>query len=164
MARNMAGTKSSQLLPSVSSSRIFTHSYCFLLSPLTSPHSDLTFMLVSTPSSPLTCHGHKLLLAPIVEGIFGGQATHQAVISAYISYCTSDGSHAHIFSRFVHTSYAGFGLGPILGIFLICHPLLQVQSLEAPLVKELITVIWTLVLDNDMVVLKSLSSFLIHKE
>jgi hypothetical protein len=140
MARNMAGTKPSRLLPSVSSSRIFTHS-----------------------SSPLTHHGHKLLLlAPIVEGIFGGQATHQAVISAYISYCTSDGSRAHIFSRFARASYSGFGLGPILGISLIRHPLLQ--SLEAQLAKELIAVVWTLVLDDDMAALKSLSSFLIHKE
>jgi MFS family permease len=87
-------------------------------------------VLVSTPTSPLSRHGHKLLLlAPIMEGIFGGQATHQAAVSAYISDCTSDGSRAHIFSRFAGVSYAGFGLGPILGVFLIRHPLLQVQSL-----------------------------------
>ena len=37
----------------------------------------------------------------------------------------SDGSRAHIFSRF---SYVGFTLGPALGAFLIWHPLPQIQT------------------------------------
>ncbi|KAI0303849.1 major facilitator superfamily domain-containing protein [Multifurca ochricompacta] len=91
--------------------------------------TDLTFVLTSTPSSPLSRHGHKfLLLAPIIEGLLGGQATLQAAISAYISDCTSDGSRAHIFSRFAGVSYVGLALGPTLGAFLIRHPLLQFQS------------------------------------
>ncbi|KAI0259888.1 major facilitator superfamily domain-containing protein [Gloeopeniophorella convolvens] len=91
--------------------------------------TDLTFILVSTPSSPLSHHGHKLLLlAPIAEGALGGYATLQAAISAYISDCTSDGSRAHIFSRFAGVSYTGLALGPTLGAFLIRHPLLQAQS------------------------------------
>jgi MFS family permease len=129
MARNTGGTKSSWLLPSVSSSRILPVHYRFLPHPLTFIDSDLTFVLASAPSSPLSYHGHRLLLlAPIIEGILGGQATFQAAISAYISDCTSDGSRAHIFSRFAGVSYAGFALGPTLGAFLIRHPLLQVQS------------------------------------
>jgi len=63
-----------------------------------------------------------------VEGILGGQATLQAAISAYISDCTSDGSRADIFSRFLGVSYAGFSLGPTLGAFVIRHPLPQIQS------------------------------------
>lgn len=69
-----------------------------------------------------------LLFASIVEGILGGQATLQAAISAYISDCTSDGSRAHIFSRFTGVSYVGFSLGPTLGAFFIRYPLLQIQS------------------------------------
>jgi hypothetical protein len=63
-----------------------------------------------------------------VEGILGGQAALQAAISAYISDCTSDGSRADIFSRFLGVSYVGFSLGPTLGAFFIRYPLLQIQS------------------------------------
>ena len=63
-----------------------------------------------------------------MEGILGGHAAIQAAISAYISDCTSDGSRAHIFSRFVGVSYVGFSLGPTLGALFIRHPLLQIQT------------------------------------
>jgi len=96
---------------------------------LTFIYSDLAFAIASTSSSPLSRHGYKLLLfAPFVEGILGGQPTLQAAISAYISDCTSDGSRAHIFSRFLGVSYVGFSLGPTLGAFLIRHPFIQIQS------------------------------------
>ena len=63
-----------------------------------------------------------------MEGILGGQVALQKAISAYISDCTSDGSRAHIFSRFSGVSYVGFALGPAIGAFLIRHPLSQIQS------------------------------------
>lgn len=86
-------------------------------------------MLVSTPSSPFSRHSHKFLfLASVTEGILGGQATLHAAVSAYISDCTSDGSRAHIFSRFAGVSYIGFALGPTIGAFLIRHPLAHAQS------------------------------------
>ncbi|KAH9960045.1 major facilitator superfamily domain-containing protein [Lactifluus volemus] len=92
--------------------------------------TDLTFVLASNPSSPLSRHGHKFLfLAPIMEGILGGHVTQQAALSAYISDCTSDGSRAHIFTRFAGVSHVGIALGPTLGAFLIRYPLLHVQSL-----------------------------------
>lgn len=62
----------------------------------------------------------------------GGQATLQAAVSAYISDCTSDGSRAHIFSRFAGVSYVGFALGPTIGAFLIRHPLVHAQSFGLP--------------------------------
>ncbi|KAF7424424.1 hypothetical protein PC9H_009731 [Pleurotus ostreatus] len=84
--------------------------------------TDLTFILVSTPSSPLAAHGHKLLiLAPIIEGSLGGWSALQAGISAYISDCTSAGSRAHIFSRFTGVFYLGFSVGPSIGGWLIRH-------------------------------------------
>jgi MFS family permease len=96
---------------------------------LTSIHSDLAFAFASTTSSPLSRHGHKLILfASFIEGILGSQATIHAAVSAYVSDCTSDGSRAHIFSRFSGVSYVGFSIGPALGAFLIRHPLLQIQS------------------------------------
>jgi hypothetical protein len=102
---------------------------CSLPRSLTSIHSDLAFGFASTTSSRLSHHGYKsLLFASAVEGILGGQATLQAAISAYISDCTSDGSRAHIFSRFLGVSYVGFSLGPTLGALFIRHPLLQIQS------------------------------------
>ncbi|KAK7033161.1 major facilitator superfamily-domain-containing protein [Favolaschia claudopus] len=86
--------------------------------------TDLTFILASTPSSPLSAHGHKLLLlAPIVEGALGGWSTLQSATFAYISDCTSSGSRASMFSRFSGVSYLGFGIGPILGAYLIQHPI-----------------------------------------
>lgn len=91
--------------------------------------TDLAFVLIATPSSPFSRHNHKfLLLAPIIEGILGGQSTLHAAISAYISDCTSDGSRAHIFSRFAGVSYVGLALGPTIGAFLISHPLVHAQS------------------------------------
>ncbi|KAF7336657.1 hypothetical protein MVEN_02100500 [Mycena venus] len=86
--------------------------------------TDLTFILASTPSSPLSSHGHKLLLvAPILEGVLGGWSTLQSATFAYISDCTSSGSRASVFSRFTGVFYLGFGLGPILGAWLIRHPI-----------------------------------------
>ncbi|KAJ6513208.1 major facilitator superfamily domain-containing protein [Mycena sanguinolenta] len=86
--------------------------------------TDLTFILASTPSSPLSSHGHKLLiLAPILEGLLGGWSTLQSATFAYISDCTSSGSRASVFSKFTGVSYLGFGVGPILGAWLIRHPI-----------------------------------------
>ncbi|KAJ7756478.1 major facilitator superfamily domain-containing protein [Mycena maculata] len=86
--------------------------------------TDLTFILASTPSSPLSSHGHKLLLlAPAVEGFLGGWSTLQSATSAYISDCTSSGSRASVFSKFTGVSFLGFGLGPIIGGWLIRHPI-----------------------------------------
>ncbi len=82
------------------------------------------FILVSTPSSPLSLsqHGHKLLLlAPIIEGTLGGWSTLQAATSAYISDCTSSGSRAHIFSRFSGVSFLGIFIGPSISGYLISH-------------------------------------------
>ncbi|KAJ7475891.1 major facilitator superfamily domain-containing protein [Mycena latifolia] len=86
--------------------------------------TDLIFILSSTPSSPLSSHGHKLLLiAPVIEGLLGGWSTLASATSAYISDCTSSGSRASVFSRFTGVSFLGFGLGPILGGWLIRHPI-----------------------------------------
>lgn len=91
---------------------------------LTTHCSDLMFILVSTPSSPLSTHGHKLLLiSPIIEGLLGGYSTLQSATSAYLSDCTSSGSRAHIFSRFTGVVYLGFSVGPIIGGWLIRHPI-----------------------------------------
>jgi MFS family permease len=85
--------------------------------------TDLTFILVSTPSSPLSKHGHHLLLvAPIIEGLLGGWSTLQSGTSAYLSDCTSSGSRARIFSRFQGVVYLGFAAGPSIGGWLIKHP------------------------------------------
>lgn len=128
-ARSTAGPRSSRRLPSASSPRIYPPSYCHLPRFLTPIHSDLAFGFASTATSALSHHGYKFLIfASIVEGILGGQATLQAAISAYISDCTSDGSRAHIFSRFMGVSYVGFSLGPTIGAFFIRNPLLQIQS------------------------------------
>lgn len=86
--------------------------------------SDLTFILVSTPSSRLSHHGHiLLLLSPFIEGLLGGWSTLQATASAYVSDCTSDGSRSHIFSKFIGVFYLGFALGPTVGAYFIRHPL-----------------------------------------
>lgn len=82
--------------------------------------TDLTFILVSTPTSPFSSHGHKLLiLAPIIEGSLGGWSALQGATTAYISDCTSAGSRATIFSRFTGVTYAGFSLGPVIGGYII---------------------------------------------
>ncbi|KAI0706765.1 major facilitator superfamily domain-containing protein [Cerioporus squamosus] len=91
--------------------------------------TDLVFILVSTPHSVFAAHGHKLLIiSPIIEGMCGGWATLQAATSAYISDCTSDGSRAHIFSRFTGMFFLGFAVGPTIGAFLIKHPFIPVFS------------------------------------
>ncbi|KAI0077310.1 hypothetical protein K474DRAFT_1643587 [Panus rudis PR-1116 ss-1] len=85
--------------------------------------TDLTFILVSTPHSPFSTHGHKLLLiSPLIEGLLGGWSTLQGATSAYVSDCTSDGSRAKIFSRFTGMFYLGFSVGPTVGAYLIRHP------------------------------------------
>lgn len=83
-------------------------------------YRDLVFILVSTPNSPLSKHGHILLLvSPIIEGALGGWSTLQATTSAYISDCTSSGSRAHIFSRFTGVTFLGIFLGPTISGYLI---------------------------------------------
>ncbi|KAH9838659.1 MFS general substrate transporter [Rhodofomes roseus] len=85
--------------------------------------TDLTFILVSTPHSIFAAHGHKLLvISPMVEGLLGGWQTLMAAVNAYVSDCTSDGSRAHIFSRFLGISFFGFALGPAVGAYFIRHP------------------------------------------
>ncbi len=66
-----------------------------------------------------------MIISPIIEGLLGGWSTLQAATSAYISDCTSDGSRAQIFSRFTGVFYLGFSLGPVIGAYLIRHPLLS---------------------------------------
>lgn len=128
-ARSTAGPKSSLPQPLAYSPRIHLPSCRSHTRSLTSIHSDLAFAFASSTSSHLSRHGYKFLLfASVVEGILGGQAALQAAISAYISDCTSDGSRAHIFSRFLGVSYVGFSLGPTLGAFFIRYPLPQIQS------------------------------------
>ncbi|KAF7331613.1 Serine palmitoyltransferase 2 [Mycena kentingensis (nom. inval.)] len=86
--------------------------------------TDLCFILTSTPGSPLADHGGKLvLIAPVFEGLLGGWSTLQSGTSAYISDCTSSGSRASVFSRFTGVGFLGFSLGPMLGAWLIRHPL-----------------------------------------
>lgn len=63
-----------------------------------------------------------------MEGLLGGWGTLQAATSAYISDCTSDGSRAHIFSRFTGVFYLGFAVGPAIGAFLIRHPFIPIFS------------------------------------
>ena len=88
--------------------------------------SDLTFILVSTPHSIFAAHGHKLLIiSPILEGLLGGWATLQGATTAYVSDCTSDGSRAQIFARFSGVFYLGFSVGPMLGAYLIRHPIVS---------------------------------------
>ncbi|KAF5367389.1 hypothetical protein D9758_003750 [Tetrapyrgos nigripes] len=82
--------------------------------------TDLTFILVATPGSALSSHGHKLLiLAPFIEGCLGGWSTLQSATSSYVSDCTSAGSRAKIFSRFTGVFYLGFALGPTIGGWII---------------------------------------------
>ncbi|TCD71062.1 hypothetical protein EIP91_000154 [Steccherinum ochraceum] len=87
--------------------------------------TDVTFILVSTPHSIFAAHGQlMLLIAPIIEGLLGGWTTLQAATSAYVSDCTSDGSRAHVFSRFSGVFFLGLSLGPTIGAFFIRHPIL----------------------------------------
>lgn len=94
--------------------------------------SDLIFVLASTPSSPLSHHGHRfLLLAPFVEGLFGGPGALQSATSAYVSDCTSPGSRATIFSRFAGVTYLGIAIGPTAGAWFIRHPFFQTRSADS---------------------------------
>ncbi|KAF7354880.1 hypothetical protein MSAN_01402500 [Mycena sanguinolenta] len=86
--------------------------------------SDSTFLLASAPFSPFSSYGRSvILLAPFFEGLLGGWSTLQSGTSAYISDCTSSGSRASVFSRFTGVSFVGFSLGPMIGGWLIRHPI-----------------------------------------
>ncbi|KAG2149085.1 major facilitator superfamily domain-containing protein [Suillus bovinus] len=106
--------------------------------------TDLTFILVSTPHSPLAVHSHKLLiLAPIIEGSLGGWSTLTGANTAYIADCTSPGSRATIFARFTGVLSIGLALGPIIGAWLIRNPIpfLSAGSIDHPL-KSVTSVFW----------------------
>ncbi|OAX35660.1 hypothetical protein K503DRAFT_722626, partial [Rhizopogon vinicolor AM-OR11-026] len=106
--------------------------------------TDLTFILVSTPHSPLAVHSHKLLiLAPIIEGSLGGWSTMTGANTAYIADCTSPGSRATIFARFTGVLFVGLALGPIIGAWLIRNPLpfLRVGDTDHPL-QTVTSVFW----------------------
>ncbi|KAJ7499472.1 major facilitator superfamily domain-containing protein [Mycena latifolia] len=112
--------------------------------------TDLTFILASTPSSPLSSHGHTLLLiAPVIEGLLGGWSTLQSGTSAYISDCTSSGSRAAVFSRFTGVSFLGFSIGPIIGGWLIRHPIAFLSGAshpEQPKGQSVTSVFWVAVI------------------
>ncbi|KAG0695596.1 major facilitator superfamily domain-containing protein [Suillus ampliporus] len=106
--------------------------------------TDLTFILVSTPHSPLAVHSHKLLiLAPIIEGSLGGWSTMAGANTAYIADCTSPGSRATIFARFTGVLSIGLALGPIIGAWLIRNPIpfLNPGSTDHPL-QSVTSVFW----------------------
>ncbi|KAL4062750.1 major facilitator superfamily domain-containing protein [Scleroderma yunnanense] len=85
--------------------------------------TDLIFILVSTPHSPLAVHSHSLLiLAPVIEGFLGGWSALTSAQTAYIADCTSPGSRATVFARFSGVLFVGLSLGPILGAWLIRNP------------------------------------------
>lgn len=105
---------------------------------------DLTFILVSTPSSMMSKHGHKLLiLAPIMEGLLGGWSTLQSTTSAYISDCTSPGSRAQIFSRFTGVFSVGFAAGPAIGGWLISESAVWGPMFGASHERTVTFVFWT---------------------
>ncbi|KZP25097.1 MFS general substrate transporter [Athelia psychrophila] len=92
--------------------------------------TDLAFILVSTPNTPFSAHGHKLLIiAPFIEGVLGGWSTLQGATLAYISDCTSDGSRAQVFSRYNGVFYVGLSLGPLIGAQILKHPFNPIGSL-----------------------------------
>ncbi|KAG2070750.1 hypothetical protein BDR04DRAFT_1099407 [Suillus decipiens] len=106
--------------------------------------TDLTFILVSTPHSPLAVHSHKLLiLAPIIEGSLGGWSTLTGANTAYIADCTSPGSRATIFARFTGVLSVGLALGPIIGAWLIRNPIpfLSAGNVDHPL-QSVTSVFW----------------------
>ncbi|KIM39801.1 hypothetical protein M413DRAFT_19586 [Hebeloma cylindrosporum] len=106
--------------------------------------TDLTFILVSTPTSPFAKYGPNLLLiAPVIEGLLGGWSTLQSATSAYLSDCTSPGSRAQIFSRFTGVFYLGFAVGPSIGGWLIRHPF--GKQLEEQSDTVVTTVFWVAV-------------------
>ncbi|KAJ7664699.1 major facilitator superfamily domain-containing protein [Mycena rosella] len=112
--------------------------------------TDLTFILASTPSSPFSSHGNKLLIiAPVIEGLLGGWSTLQSGTSAYISDCTSSGSRASVFSRFTGVSFLGFSVGPIIGGWLIRHPIAFLSGTPhpgQPQGQSVTTVFWVAVI------------------
>lgn len=106
--------------------------------------TDLTFILVSTPHSPLAVHSHKLLiLAPIIEGSLGGWSTLTGANTAYIADCTSPGSRATIFARFTGVLSIGLALGPVIGAWLIRNPIpfLSAGNTDHPL-QSVTSVFW----------------------
>jgi MFS family permease len=104
------------------------------------------FILVSTPSSPFSKHGHKLLLvAPVIEGLLGGYSTLQSGTSAYLSDCTSSGSRAYIFSRFAGVVFLGFSIGPVIGGWLIRHPIAWIGGSSIPGRQSVTSVFWVAV-------------------
>ncbi|KAF9223663.1 hypothetical protein BS17DRAFT_781014 [Gyrodon lividus] len=106
--------------------------------------TDLTFLIVSTPHNLLAAHSHKLLiLAPIIEGSLGGWSSLTGANTAYIADCTSPGSRATIFARSTGVLFVGLALGPILGAWLIRHPLsfLKVGQIDHPL-QRVTSVFW----------------------
>ncbi|KAJ7067798.1 major facilitator superfamily domain-containing protein [Mycena amicta] len=105
--------------------------------------TDVSFILSSSPGSPLAAHAHKLLLlAPAFEGFFGGWSTLQSTASAYISDCTSSGSRASVFSRFAGVEFLGFSAGPILGAWLIRHPIPLFSDSTNSGAQTVISVFW----------------------
>jgi MFS family permease len=139
----MEGRACSHFQPWAYSSRRFHFPSHRFIPSLITRCSDLLFILVSTPSSPLSKHGHKLLLlSPIVEGLLGGYSTLQSATSAYLSDCTSSGSRAHIFSRFTGVVYLGFSIGPVIGAWLIRHPIAWVGGSSMPGRQSVTSVFW----------------------
>jgi hypothetical protein len=158
-ARSTAGPRSSLPLPLASFPRIYLPPYRSLPRSLTSIHREVAFAFASSTSSHLSRHGYKLLLfASIVEGILGGPVTLQAAMSAYLSDCTSDGSRADIFSRFLGVSYVGFSLGPTLGAFFIRHPLPQIQSFGSHhrKIHSVTAAFWAAILFNSIILILTL--------
>ena len=129
-----------------SSSRLSLSTSPYLLSYHRS--SDLMFIIVSTPSpeSPFSKHGPKLLfISRSIEGLLGGYTTLQSSTSAYLSDCTSSGSRASIFSRFAGAVYFGFGIGPIIGGWLIRHPISWIRGSSIPGRQSVTSVFWVAV-------------------
>lgn len=109
--------------------------------------SNLVFILVSTPSSPLSKHGHILLLvSSIIQGLTGGFLTLQSVTSAYLSDCTSSGSRAQLFSRFGGAAALGSCIGPALGGWLIRHPISWLGDSPITGRQSVTSVFWVAVL------------------
>ncbi|KAG2145229.1 hypothetical protein DEU56DRAFT_197986 [Suillus clintonianus] len=102
------------------------------------------YSCINTSHSPLAAHSHKLLiLAPIIEGSLGGWSTLTGANTAYIVDCTFPGSRATIFSRFTGVLCIGLALGPMLGAWLIRHPIpfLNSGNAEHPL-QSVTSVFW----------------------
>uniref|UniRef100_A0A0W0EXW5 MFS general substrate transporter n=1 Tax=Moniliophthora roreri TaxID=221103 RepID=A0A0W0EXW5_MONRR len=95
--------------------------------------TDLTFILISTPGLPFSAHGHKLLIvSPFIEGALGGWSTLQSACSSYVSDCTSAGSRANIFSRFMGVLYLGLSIGPSIGGWIIKNGIPGIDRIGTP--------------------------------